>query len=272
MYVYMYIYTYIYIYIYVYNVYVYIYYYLLYHRFECRDQCLGLLLIRHTINRTSGALVLSISPWLLPQIFKFYETVTYDSNVVVLTSRIIQNIIIACGCSTNGLNHSHLYFQVTIQRIFMNMNTNRSSVFLLSVQSFFHTCAHGVLQCHMGAIVDMLLNIINLWHLPTQVICFRIMDILCQRCPNAIEPYVEKIFIEIFRVCIFLNSGISDLTGGTLDVQNSALLSLKNILPKISKSLKYIDISLWEKTSNIAYESSINSKNYLLKFMENVKS
>jgi hypothetical protein len=98
------------------------------------------------------------------------------------------------------------------------------------------------------------------------------MNILCQRCPNGIKPYIEKIFIEIFRVCIFLNSNISDLTGGTLDPQNPVLLSLKYILPIISKSLKCIDILIWEKTSNIAYESSINSKKYLLKFMENVES
>jgi hypothetical protein len=77
--------------------------------------------------------------------------------------------------------------------------------------------------------------------------------------------------MDIFYDTTYVYFFILDLTGGSLDPKNPALFSLKNILPEVSKSLRYIDIFIWEKTINIAVESSVNSKKYLLKFKENVE-
>ena len=146
------------------------------------------------------------------------------------------------------------FFDVDNNRVQVTMTLDPAVAWpmLLALQPFVAHCPTGVLCCHLQSTVDMLLAMINRWHIPLQVPCVQLLQLLVDRCqstPLCVLPVISKIIVELFRVEVFLQAGSSDITGVTVsDPTGPVVGALRRTLRALATTLRQRYRQTWEDT------------------------
>jgi len=119
---------------------------------------------------------------------------------ILLCTRILDIILI---CSSTSIFCKH-YYHILIQHIVsLNLNNSTNLPIYYAAIKIWANCPLEILLIEANSFNEFSLKLLNVWHIPTQLISINCQKILINRCGSKIEYLVPKIVVELYRVILF---------------------------------------------------------------------
>jgi|LauGreSBDMM110SN_4_FD.fasta_scaffold357944_1 hypothetical protein len=141
----------------------------------------------------------------------------------------ILNIILTCSSSSTFCKH---YYHTLVDHIVsLNFNNTSNLPLYFAAIKLWDQCPLEILLIAANNINEFSLKLLNVWHLPTQVISTYCLTILIHRCDTKLEYLLPKIIVELYRVILYYERNVSfDIAGSSREQINSYVAFVKYLL------------------------------------------
>ena len=191
-------------------------------RFGAADKALGSEVLRMVVDATPSTLLQASAGWLLPQLSSAAAVAAgSDNRAAIFADRALQVAIAGALSGEPALLHCHqllLRFHASALP-----HAHQCVPLLLSLKAFVRTCPMSILQLRAGELVELLISLINKWHLPLQCHSLQLFLFLLQQHEMQQVLLLRRlqICVEMVRVLLFYSRALCspptaplDLSGG----------------------------------------------------------
>jgi hypothetical protein len=235
------------------------------------SQILGVYLLHNTINGMPASQLTNFVDWIAPKIFQLWHITPVSSHSNPSPTNCNNNHhhshskVGSLSLTSAGANMSEgfvrFYFSRLLDSFFAINYPNQSLTVNQHAFQMLESLCHDILKeyrpldlvwqtlelsylvevlsvdmidLYLQTIIDVILHVSNIWHLPLQRLGFRLLAYMITHRPNEIEVYVVKILTEIFRIYLFYEkqiiSDISLSTEDTITVMKHEVKQLKYVI------------------------------------------
>ncbi len=151
---------------------------------------------------------------------------------MLLCIRILDAILM---CSATSIFCKHYYHTLIQHIVSLNFNNTSNLPLYFAGINIWHHCPLEILIIEANSINEFSLKLLNVWHIPTQIIGIHCLTMLIHRCYTKLEYLVPKIVVELYRLLLYYERKEA------FDVASSSREQIDTFIVYVKQLLMYIN-------------------------------